>query len=122
MTGPKGEQETEQQQDLPSPPAIRFPLELQQQGVLPSASFLPCEVFISHPGTVKQTFAAHMHDGLKTAGVASFLDDDSLEFGCDAAAEMEAEVCAATVVVCVLTEDFFKREWPLQVRAIVLHQ
>ena len=107
----------EQRQSLPSPPASRGSLELQRQEAPPSASVLPCEVFISHPGTVKQTFAAHIHTSLKIAGVASFLDDDSLEFGSTAAAEMKAEVCAAIVVVCVLTEDFFKRPWPLQVYA-----
>ena len=66
-------QGAEQRQGLPSLPAqCSFPLKLRQQEELPSAAKVPCEVFISHPGTVKQTFAAHMHDGLRSAGVASF--------------------------------------------------
>jgi hypothetical protein len=76
-----------------------------------SASF---DVFISHPGTVKNNIVAWLNQSLWSAGVKSFLDKDGLKLGCDANSVMEEEASTAQIVICVLIPDFFIRKWTLQ--------
>ena len=73
-----------------------------------------CEVFISHPGTVKRGFVAWLNQALWTAGVRSFLDERGLLLGADADTVMEIECCTAKIIIFVLTPDFFTRKWTLQ--------
>ena len=73
-----------------------------------------CDVFISHPGTVKRGIVSWLNQALWTAGVRGFLDDIALELGDDADSLMEIECCTAKIVIFLLTPDFFVRKWTLQ--------
>jgi TIR domain len=66
------------------------------------------DVFISHAGQQKSSFAAWLQRELQRHGVTAFLDETSLQLGEAADVEMEAALRSCSIVVAVLTPDFLR--------------
>jgi TIR domain len=66
------------------------------------------DVFISHAGQQKSSFAAWLQRELQRHGITAFLDETSLQLGQAADAEMEAALRSCSIVVAVLTPDFLR--------------
>ena len=69
------------------------------------------DVFISHAGQDKR-FGRSLHRRLKHVGLRCFLDEVSLQEGCDAPVAMEAAVRSTQIAVVLLSEEFFAKTWP----------
>ena len=67
--------------------------------------------FISHAGEDK-AFGRSLHRRLKHVGLRCFLDELSLQEGCDAPVAMEAAVRSTQIAVVLLSEEFFAKTWP----------
>ena len=69
------------------------------------------DVFISHAGEDK-AFGHSLYSRLKHVGLRCFLDEVSLQEGCDAPVAMEAAVRSTQIAVVLLSEEFFVKTWP----------
>ena len=69
------------------------------------------EVFISHAGEQKRSFAYGLLGQLREAGLTSFLDEESLRLGDVAADRMRAAVQSCSVFMMVLTQDWMRKKW-----------
>jgi TIR domain len=79
------------------------------------------DVFISHAGPQKATFAVWLRRELRRHGVNAFLDEASLRLGDAAGAEMEAALRSCSIVVVVLTSDFVRSAYCMEELHWALH-
>lgn len=79
------------------------------------------EVFISHAGVQKASFAVWLQRELGRHGVSAFLDETSLRLGDVADAEMEAALRTCSIVVVVLTPDYLRSAYCLEELHWALH-
>ena len=79
------------------------------------------DVFISHAGQQKSSFAAWLQRELQRHGVTAFLDETSLQLGEAADAEMEAALRSCSIVVAVLTPDFLRSSYCMRELHWALH-
>ncbi|KAK9811517.1 hypothetical protein WJX72_005148 [[Myrmecia] bisecta] len=80
------------------------------------------DVFISHAGEQKRTFACWLEQDLGRAGVKAFLDEHSLHLGDDADSVMEGAVRSSQICICVLTPDYLRKRWTMQELRWALNQ
>ena len=86
-----------------------------------AASTRTYDVFISHAGPQKASFAAWLQRELQRRGVSTFLDERSLRLGDAADAEMESALRGCSIVVAVLTADFLRSSYCMQELHWALH-
>jgi TIR domain len=79
------------------------------------------DVFVSHAGPQKATFAVWLQRELRRDGVSAFLDETSLHLGDAADEEMEAAVRSCSVVVVVLTPDYLRSSYCMKELHWALH-
>mmetsp|Transcript_12784 Transcript_12784/g.38529 ORF Transcript_12784/g.38529 Transcript_12784/m.38529 type:complete len:139 (-) Transcript_12784:488-904(-) len=70
------------------------------------AEYASEEVFISHAGAQKDTFAVHLQRRFENYSVKSFLDEPSIKPGALSGLRMEAACDGVKLVIFVLTPDF----------------
>lgn len=80
----------------------------------PALSGTNYDVFISHAGQQKASFAVWIQRELRHLGVSAFLDERSLRLGDAADTEMEAATRTCHVVVAVLTPDFVRSSYCME--------
>jgi TIR domain len=85
------------------------------------ASGAQYNVFISHAGPQKASFAVWLQRELRRHGVSAFLDETSLHLGDAADAEMQAALRSCSIVVIVLTPDFLRSPYCMSELRWALH-
>lgn len=71
------------------------------------------DVFISHAGQQKDTFAVHLRRELQRRGISVFLDERDMRRGQHATSRMKAACTGAMLVIFVVTHDFLRSSWCL---------
>ena len=98
--------------------ADTIPSECRARGEASGRTF---DVFISHAGPQKASFAAWLQHELCRSGISAFLDETSLRYGDAADVEMEATLRSCSIVVVVLTPDYLRSSYCLQELHWALH-
>lgn len=71
-----------------------------------------CNVFVSHTGANKLTYAAPLYQYLVRNGCKTFLDKDSIQSGDVVDDEIIWSALTCTYLWCVVSKDFVQKWWP----------